>query len=96
MDLDLSDCGILSQRPRDFVYKGYIIEQFENPNQFKKDENLDGLSQIFSQNQPVYVQPFWGNAENGEEIGITRADIEIILKNFLYNWLYLKAEKLSR
>ena len=80
MDLDLSDCGILSQRPRDFVYKGYTIEQFENPNQFKKDENLDGLSQIFSQNQPVYVQPFWGNAENGEEIGITRADIEISFK----------------
>ena len=29
MDLDLSDCGILSQRPRDFVYKGYTVEQFE-------------------------------------------------------------------
>ena len=80
MDLDLSDCGILSQRPRDFVYKGYTIEQFENPNQFKKDENIDGLSQIFSQNQPVYVQPFWGNEDNGEEIGITRADIEIAFK----------------
>lgn len=80
MDLDLSDCGILSQRPRDFVYKGYTIEQFENPNQFKKDENIDGLSQIFSQDQPVYVQPFWGNEDNGEEIGITRADIEIAFK----------------
>ena len=80
MDLDLSDCGILSQRPRDFVYKGYTIEQFENPNQFKKDENIDGLSQIFSQNQPVYVQPFWGNKDNGEEIGITRADIQIAFK----------------
>lgn len=80
MDLDLSDCGILSQRPRDFVYKGYTIEQFENPNQFKKDENIDGLSQIFSQDQPVYVQPFWGNEDNGEEIGITRADIQISFK----------------
>ena len=80
MDLDLSDCGILSQRPRDFVYKGYTIEQFENPNKFKKDENLDGLSQIFTQNQPVYVRPFWGTDENGETIGITRADIEISFK----------------
>lgn len=80
MDLDLSDCGILSQRPRDFVYKGYTIEQFENPNQFKKDENIDGLSQIFSQNQPVYVKPFWGNEDNGDEIGITRADISISFK----------------
>lgn len=80
MDLDLSDCGILSQRPRDFVYKGYTIEQFDNPNQFKKDENLDSLAQIFSQDQPVYVQPFWGNEDNGEEIGITRADIQISFK----------------
>lgn len=80
MDLDLSDCGVLSQRPRDFVYKGYTIEQFENPNQFKKDENIDGLSQIFTQNQPVYVKPFWGNQDNGEEIGITRADIQIAFK----------------
>lgn len=80
MDLDLSDCGILSQRPRDFVYKGYTIEQFENPNQFKKDTNIDNLAQIFTQDQPVYVHPFWGNEENGEEIGITRADIEIPFK----------------
>ena len=80
MDLDLSDCGILSQRPRDFVYKGYTVEQFENPNQFKKDANIDGLSQIFSQNQPVYVKPFWGNEDNGDEIGITRADIEVAFK----------------
>ena len=80
MDLDLSDCGILSQRPRDFVYKGYTIEQFENPNMFKTDEDIDSLSQVFSQNQPVYVHPFWGNTENGDEIGITRADININFK----------------
>lgn len=80
MDLDLSDCGILSQRPRDFVYKGYTIEQFENPNQFKTSAELDTLTQIFSQNQSVNVIPFWGNADNGETIGITRADINIAFK----------------
>lgn len=80
MDLDLSDCGILSQRPRDFVYKGYTIEQFENPNQFKTGTNLDSLSQIFSQDQVVNVIPFWGNADNGETIGITRADIDVAFK----------------
>ena len=58
MDLDLSDCGILSQRPRDFVYKGYTIEQFENPNMFKTGTTLSNLSQIFSQDQTVNVQPF--------------------------------------
>lgn len=80
MDLDLSDCGILSQRPRDFVYKGYTIEQFENANQFKKDTNLTSLSQIFSQDQAVNVIPFWGNENQGETIGITRADIDINFK----------------
>lgn len=80
MDLDLSDCGILSQRPRDFVYKGYTIEQFENPNQFKKGTDYESLSQIFSQDQAVNVQPFWGNSDQGETIGITRADISIAFK----------------
>ena len=80
MDLDLSDCGILSQRPRDFVYKGYTIEQFENPNMFKTGTTLSNLSQIFSQDQTVNVQPFWGNESLGETIGITRADIDVAFK----------------
>lgn len=80
MDLDLSDCGILSQRPRDFVYKGYTIEQFENPNQFKTGSDLNSLSQIFRQDTVVNVIPFWGNEELGETIGITRADIKVNFK----------------
>lgn len=80
MDLDLSDCGILSQRPRDFVYKGYTIEQFENPNKFKTGTNLDNLSQIFSQDLSVTVNPFWGNTELGNTVGITRADINVAFK----------------
>ena len=77
MDLDLSDCGILSQRPRDFVYKGYTIEQFENPNMFKDGTDYPSLSQIFTQDQVVNVRPFWGNSSLGEELGITRADIDV-------------------
>lgn len=80
MDLDLSDCGILSQRPRDFVYKGYTIEQFENPNMFKDGTIYSELSQIFTQDQVVNIQPFWGNASTGEKIGITRADINVAFK----------------
>lgn len=80
MDLDLSDCGILSQRPRDFVYKGYTIEQFENANKFKTGTNLDNLSQIFSQDLSVTVNPFWGNSDLGETVGITRADINVAFK----------------
>ena len=77
MDLDLSDCGILSQRPRDFVYKGYTIEQFENANMFKDGTNYPTLSQVFTQDQVVNVRPFWGNSSLGEELGITRADIDV-------------------
>lgn len=80
MDLDLSDCGILSQRPRDFVYKGYTVEQFENPNMFKSGTNYSNLSQIFTQDQVVNVLPFWGNSSLGEKLGITRADIDIAFK----------------
>jgi hypothetical protein len=80
MDLDLSDCGILSQKPRDFVYKGYTIEQFENPNKFKDGTSYDELSQIFSQDQVVTIQPLWGNESIGETIGLTRADINISFK----------------
>ena len=80
MDLDLSDCGILSQRPRDFVYKGYTVEQFENPNMFKNGTEYSNLSQIFTQDQVVNVQPFWGNASLGEKIGLTRADINVAFK----------------
>lgn len=80
MDLDLSDCGILSQRPRDFVYKGYTIEQFENPNMFKTGTTLSTLSQIFTQDRVVNVRPFWGNNGNGDTIGITRADIDVAFK----------------
>lgn len=80
MDLDISDCGILSQRPRDFVYKGYNIEQFENPNKFKDGTNYNELSQIFTQDKTINVEPFWGNATDGESIGITRADINVAFK----------------
>ena len=80
MDLDLSDCGILSQKPRDFVHKGYTIEQFESPTIFKKDTELSNLSQVFTQEQTITVHPFWGNEESGEQIGITRADINVAFK----------------
>ena len=51
VDIDLSDIGIWSQRPRDLVYKGYNINQFDSPNKFKIDTNLNSLSQIYSQDR---------------------------------------------
>ena len=79
VDIDLSDIGILSQKPRDFEYKGYNLTMFDNPNQFKESTNLDSLAQLFSQNKSVFVYPFWGDDDNGVAV-ITRADIQIQYK----------------
>ena len=84
-ELDLSDIGILSQKPRDLFYKGYNHTQFENSSQFKKDTNLDNLTQVISQDNSVYVYPFWGDddvtVEGAEsQIKITRNDIDVSYK----------------
>ena len=86
MDVDLSDIGdLLSQRPKDFIYKGYNVNQFENANMFKKDTNLGSLTQLFTQNESVDVKPFWGEADEMGEIDstgvrITRKDINLNYK----------------
>ena len=78
MDLDMSDCGVLSQTPRDMIYKGYNINQFESNVQFKKSTNLNNLAQIFTQNKSIYVYPFWGDTTDEDtNTSITRCDIEI-------------------
>ena len=79
MDVDLSDIGILSQKPRDMVYKGYHASQFENPNKFKHDTNLTNLVQVISQDITTDVIPFWGD-NNDTNIGITRCDIDVQYK----------------
>lgn len=79
VDIDLSDIGILSQKPRDMFYKGYSIESFENPNKFKYDTNLETLVQVISQETMTDVIPFWGEESEGS-IGITRCDINVQYK----------------
>lgn len=85
-ELDLSDIGILSQKPRDLFYKGYNHTQFENSSQFKKSTSLDSLTQIFTQDNSVQVYPFWGDDETegiddvDSQVKITRNDIDINYK----------------
>ena len=79
VDVDLSDIGVLSQKPRDFMYKGYSITQFDNSSQFKESTNLDNLSQLLSQTSSVFVYPFWGDSDV-EEIAITRCDLQVQYK----------------
>ena len=78
-DIDLSDIGILSQKPRDYIYKGYTMNEFDNANQFKESTNLDNLRQIVSQDKSVFVYPFWGDFNNGIA-AITRCDMQVDYK----------------
>lgn len=79
VDLDISDCGVLSQKPHDLLYKGYTISQFDSPTQFKEGTNLNNLTQVFSQDSSVYVYPFWGDSDVNE-IAITRNDVQLQYK----------------
>ena len=79
VDLDLSDIGVLSQRPTDFIYKGYSIDLFESPSEFKQSTNLSELPQIISEDTTVNVYPLWGDKDENE-IAITRKDVRIQYK----------------
>jgi hypothetical protein len=79
IDVDLSDIGLLSQTPRDMIYKGYSPDLFESPTMFKKSTNLDSLPQIQSQTTSVTVYPLWGD-KSSNEIAISRKDISLQYK----------------
>ncbi len=79
VDIDLSDIGVLSQRPTDFIYKGYSIDLFESPSEFKQSTNLNELPQIISEDSTVNVYPLWGD-KSENEIAITRKDVRIQYK----------------
>ena len=86
IDVDLSDIGdLLSQSPRDFIYKGYDLNEFESPTKFKKGTDIERLPQILMQDESVFVHPFWGDpSEMGETdstgVRITRKDINLSYK----------------
>lgn len=80
-DIDLSDIGVLSQTPRDMMYKGYNKNSFESASKFRKDTNLNNLPQLITQDKSLYVYPFWGDTtENQMNASITRCDIQVDYK----------------
>jgi len=76
MDVDISDVGVLSQRPYDMIRQGSNIKQFESPTKFKSSKKLDILTQIKSSDIGVNIQPFWGDNEICE-VGMSRVDIDL-------------------
>ena len=77
-DCDLSDIGIISQHPYDFIAKGYDANLFKSKTKFT-DEDLDTAVHIISSDISTYVYPFWGD-KDVNKIGITRNDINIDYK----------------
>jgi hypothetical protein len=76
VDADISNIGVASQRPYDFIEQGTPNKSFYSPTKFKESKNLNTLIQIKTANVGVNVQPFWGNTEECE-IGINRVDIDL-------------------
>jgi hypothetical protein len=77
-DCDISDIGFISVRPYEMMAEGYSEQLFRNRFKFKKGNNLEKLPQIFSQNIPITVEPFWCDSLSvGSPIGINRLDFPI-------------------
>ena len=76
MDADISDMGVISQRPYDLISQGTPKKLFESSTKFKTGDELNKLIQIKTLNAGVNVQPFWGDIENCE-VGITRLDFSL-------------------
>lgn len=75
-DVDISDIGILSQKPYDYISNGTSPKLFISPTKFKSEKNLDKLVQVKTLRNGVNVKPFWGDIDNCE-IGINRVDFDL-------------------
>lgn len=77
VDCDVSNIGIISQKPYDLIREGYNENLFESPYKFKDNNNLDVLTQLKTKTPiGVNVQPFWGDVDQCQA-GITRMDIDL-------------------
>ena len=76
VDTDISDIGLITQKPYDLIGKGTSLKFFDSPTKFKSDKNLDKLVQVKTLRSGVTVKPFWGDLENCE-IGINRLDFDL-------------------
>lgn len=76
IDCDLSDIGVYSQRPYDFMAEGQPKARFESSNKFKYSDDLNKLSQIKNEQTSIIVRPFWGD-EDQCSIGISRLDVDL-------------------
>ena len=80
-DMDISDIGFISARPYELISQGYSEDLFDSRFKFKSSNNLNNLTQVFSENVSVEVLPYWCDSlKVGNTIGIVRKDISIDLE----------------
>lgn len=77
VDADISDIGLISQRPYDLISQGADSKKFYSASKFKNRRDNPNLPQLKTVSPvSVTVVPFWGDTEECE-IGITRADVDL-------------------
>lgn len=76
VDADISNIGVVSQKPYDLIREGSNKNEFYSSSKFKRSNNLTTLTQIKTRNGSVNVIPFWGDTEQCG-IGITRFDVDL-------------------
>jgi len=77
VNADMSDIGILSQRPYDLIRDGASEKSFTSPTKFKGRKESPVLSQLKTTSPiSVTVPPFWGDTEQCN-IGIARSDVDL-------------------
>jgi len=76
-EADMSDIGVISQHPYDYIRIGSSQENFDSTTKFRKEDNLDAMNHILNRSPiGVDVQPFWGD-EGNCNVMITRRDIDM-------------------
>ena len=79
VNADVSDIGILSQRPYDLIKQGASEKSFKSPTKFKGREESSTPNQIKTTSPiSITVPPFWGDTEQCN-IGIARSDVNLQL-----------------
>jgi hypothetical protein len=78
VEADLSDVGIVSQKPYDLIRKGSSVESFDSTTKFTRaSDNLDTNIQAVNRTPlSVNIQPYWGETDTCNVV-ITRQDINL-------------------
>ena len=78
VEADLSDVGIVSQKPYDLIRKGSSVESFDSTTKFKRtSDNIDTNTQVVNRTPlSVNIQPYWGEVDTCNVV-ISRQDINL-------------------